>query len=468
MPHPDGTSEQSTTGHREGLPSASGSRLGGAGPVLHPVTVAEVNAVAAVDLAHAAVDFAAPLADIDAYPIKQLTGEIIELIHQGGAVKGVELDKLCTDTQQTRSKIDVHLNRELVIAMDLAIRALSVMGGRRVVFQELYSLPVSSRPSKAGLGADHIDNAAATLRLAGLAMGCADRHVAALEIPLTTGTRDDRFSERADKKRISGFTRELGHEVPATLAEHVEALLDLEDASRGVLAAKSGLIPDRVAAMNLSRFSNEQLGRYDTFRRFVFSNLVFAAPWPVGVPKRRRQGHDHLEALGHDGEVLELLAARGRHAILYRERLHSELNAGALTADEVRTRGFTRFHPQQTQVHQRFGLGQSFGVEWWYHQRQARLVRREVPQRPALAGGAVTDDWQLINLDDGLLDIACALIQRYSDSWPTGCLQRAGDDCNPGLIKVRRNSQEEGLRALLRLSNAALIAADRLTRASAT
>lgn len=458
--------ERGDHGERRAPTSRAEARAGR--PILQPVDLAGIDIAEAGELLSLALDIACPLVGgKDAYPIEQLGQRIIGLARGGIAANGLELDKLCTDTKTTRSKIDAHLGDDLLIAVDLALRFLQLIDGRRVFYEELYSMPVRSRPSKAGLGADHVVNASATLRLAGLALAAADRHVAAIEIPLTTGTRDDRTCERADAARIAGFEDDLGCELPATPAEHVKRLLVLEDESRRRLRDFAPGIPDLVRRLAHDHGADHLSELADPGRLFdfMFPDLLIAAGLPVGVPTSRRRTHASLHMPGTDEELVAAVRDAGRTAVLYRGPLHSEISAAALTPADLAARGLTRIEPRFSRFQQRLGVTDTFGVEWWYSRRQQRLVRRQVAQRPASAG-VVTEDWQLVGLEEHL-SVAAVMVERRNQGWQTGCLQRAGSDCSPGLIKVRKVAQEQGLRALLRLCNAALVAADRRAKARA-
>jgi hypothetical protein len=293
-------------------------------------------------------------------------------------------------------------------------------------------------------------------------MAAADRHVAAVEIPFTTGTRDDRTSERANHDRIAGFEDELDHDVPATPAEHVTRLLGLEDESRDQMRDGAEALADWVHELAQDERSRllAKLADPDELFDFLFPDLLIAGPLPAGVPESRSRMYGALHMPGTDEEVVAAIRDAGRAAVLYRGPLHSEVSAAGLSAADLTERGFRRFEPRFTPLQQGLGVTAPFGVEWWFSTKKQRIVRRQVEQRSPDGVGVVTEGWQLVGLEKHL-SVAAVLVERRGQRWQTGCLERAAEDSAPGLIKVRKSGQEQGLRALLRLGNGAIVAADR-------
>jgi hypothetical protein len=415
--------------------------------VLQPVDLSTVDVRDAVSLVRQAVEFAGKIVGIDAYVIAALSAEVVRSVCTGKAADGLRLDELCRNSQTGSGRVRDHFGEPLVQAVDIAVRALTVLQGRPVIYDRLFSIAVRTRRSSTAIGSDHIQGAAATLRMMGLAHSGRDRCVSTIDMTLTTDTRDDPTSPRANPERIAQLTEDLGHAPAGTVGEHTKELLARHARARRAVIT---------AAIDRPRAFDGIGMTPDAFASHAFADYVIGGGLACGPPHHRCRAHARVVHPGLEPDVVAALVQMKRKGVLSRGPLRGD----AGVARDLRSEGFEQFGPERTPLDERLALMPSYGVEWWRSIDSRRIIRREVAQSRQSAKSVRSDDWLVVGLEERP-DVAVALIQRFEQQWTQGCIDRAMEACAPGMLLARGAQQQEALRALLRLANAAIVAANR-------
>jgi hypothetical protein len=419
--------------------------------IRQPVDIGNVDLPEAQTIVCQALQVASSFVeDIDLYTIQQLARATVAAIHRREARGGLKLGKLLDDARvgggYTRDK---HFTSALTELASLAVRVTAVMDGRgsgagsagpgsatqRVRYEHFYVKWARAGRERNALATDRIKNVAPGIRFAGVALACDDRHLPALEIPFTTGTRHDYASARADPAEIARIGKQLGRKPNGPPVEHLSELLHTTQRSR--------------ARLERAVESQSDLQRLATvLSRRGFSDLVVVTRMPCGpAPKRQLEGADMYKP-GLDTSFVELLEQAGKQGVAHMG------SPSPVNGDGFEPRTFDFSTTDRALAND---------VEWdvaWHWHAQARCLRRV----QAGQGIVRTDDWRVIGLTESL-EIAVALVRRHERKWTDRCLVRSVIDTAPGLIKASSYRSDVAMRDLLRLGNAGIVGADRLTQA---
>lgn len=390
--------------------------------------------------------------DIDLYVIQQLASATVAAIHRQEARGGLKLGKLLDDAHVGGGHArDKHFTPALTELADLTVRVTAVMAKRgtgagagppalgrtiqAVRYEHLYVKWARAGRERNALATDRIKNVTPGIRYAGLALACDDRHLPALEIPFTTGTRHDYASSRADSAELERIGKELGRRPNGPPVEHLAELLDTTQRSRARL--------DRAAE---SKSDLKKLA--EVLSQHGFSDLIVVTPMPCGpAPKRRFEGAETYKP-GLDQSLIELLEQAGKRGIAH-------MGSPSPIGDD----GFELRNFEYSTTDRTLANNVEWGVKWHWHAK-SRCLRRV----QANNGVVRIDDWRIIGLAKSL-EIAVALVRRHEHEWTDCCLARNVVDTAPGLIEVSSYRSDVALRDLLRIGNAGIVEADRLAQA---
>jgi hypothetical protein len=448
----DGDSEPSEP--EDGPGSLAGAELAPPEPppIREPVELAEVDPEEAIEILRPAIRAAARIVGgVDAYTFEQLGSELVRQIQSGASATGTNITKLCKAARTARSHLPDHYGRRWEMAADIAVRLITARAKRSVVYEEIYTAPAEIRRNHNGLGSHHNEQAARAMHFAGNALGISDRHCASWGLPLTTGTRDDRSTPGADLGRISVFDRELGRRVPGSLAEHVEDVLRFQHDVRQSIHDARDSLAGALAELGLAPSDFVSRG---------FAQQLLLGPMRWGPPTSRRQLSSRTANPGLDRAVVDVLERSGRPAVAFAGDVPGDDDPRRLLA-ALDARGYRLIRWNVGSVGETLGIPPAapWGVQMLWSPNEATLLRRQA------GAGAWTKAWRLVNVAEGDMPIAVALVERSLEDWPNSCLARAMAACAPGFLKSSNIASQAAWRALMRVADAALVDADRRMRA---
>lgn len=378
---------------------------------------------------------------VDEYTTRQLVRAATAAIRSGETRDGLKLGRLLDAAYVGSGHArDRHFTPQLTVLCDLAVRATAIAAGRLVRCEHVYVKWARTGRERNSLGTDRVRGVTAGLRFAGIAPAYDDRVLPAVEIPFTTGTRHDIASERADPPEIGRLTRELGHPLNSSVADHFKELLALQQRSRACL---QGGPSDDVSLAS-------RLGKHG------FSDLVIATLMPCGPAYSRQREGAEVRAPGDDGELIRVLQVAGKRGVA---QLHSRSPYPATTPESLRGEGYEQRDSPYSEYDIFFANDVEWGVTWHWHSQRRRLVRLQADHATVRA-----DEWLVFGLEREL-HVALALARRHEQKWTGGCLTRYMHDAAPGLIEVSSYRSDVAVRDILRMANAACVQADRLGRA---
>jgi hypothetical protein len=418
-------------------------------PVRQPVSFAQVDVRDAIDIATTAIKAAAEIVgDIDPFTYTQLTAYLVEEISSGRAADGVQVTSACTATRTARGHLPELYTERWELTSQLAVRLTAVMTGRSVRFEELYVHPAEISRDHHGLGMDHHRGARQAMHFAGLALGTTDSQTTAAAIPLLIGTRDDVCAPTADLGRINDFAKARGRSLPGSWGEHAAELLMMR---RQVGAALRG----RPELGRLLQPFGLTVG--DVYRGFAATLVVRAMPF--GPPRKRTMSSAGVLVPTHEDGLMALLGRLGGRSLVFAGSPTAAATR-APTPEELARRGYRDVPWDAGQLGDSFGLGRigPWNVEYRYSHRAGTLIRLEAGE------GAWMEAWRLLGFRESDLTDALALVERSREDWPRHCLDRAYIACAPGKLKTQDLRSQNAWRSMLRVADAALVAADRLMR----
>ena len=403
-----------------------------------PVFLEEVDSRVAKDTIRDVVPFAADVVGgVDAYTYRMIAERVTDHLVEGRARTGLTLSDVARCARVGYGHLVERLGPDWQKVSDLGVRTVFARSHRHALYEEILSLPVEVRPRHNGLGTDRDGRGPKALHFVLAALAAADRHCPTFARALTTGTRDDRTSDRADCSRITEWSQKLGYLLPGSLADHVELILAQErEVLRAVAEAAAGS-PEAFGTVSPARLG------------CVFPVWLLIAQLPYGPPRSRARSSADFCHAGRDEAIVEAVVAARRYGVL---------SCGAPQDDELRALE-REFHPLQVgRLPNTYELGIT---------RLPKLRYRWSPKRRQLARevvgrGAQVELWRLVGIDDRRLLEAVSLIERHvQNTLPPDCLERWARDCGPGLLKARHPWKCGGFIDLMNLANAALVDAAR-------
>lgn len=415
-----------------------------------PVSLETISDSAARQLLADALDLAAKIERTpDAFTMSKLAGAIVNGTLAGDAAVGLRVGTVCSYARVGRGHLDEHFTVGWRDLAALGVHSVYAGSRRRVLYEEIRSLPERVGRRHHGLGSDHHPGCPRTRFLLVRSLSASDRHCPVSAIPLTTATRWDSTGElgRSEPARPAWSGEPL--EWPQTLDEHVDSLV--EDATR-LRRAYNAAAADPAAAV---------LGGADQRALLTtFSNRFVMPPLPCGTPSDARREQAEIRHPGLDPAVIAVFERRKIDAVL-------ACGIGGAVALPMPGAGFEPLRidgpngPEPVQITHlpqaaELGITSTWGVEHFHSPADRRIARRVTT--PA---GVRTEIWQLVGFNDDL-PAAVALIERQAQcSWMGQCLQRFIGDCAPGKLKAHAPRSVAGLLALMILANAAIVDADR-------
>ena len=422
--------------------------------------VRRVDVKAAVARMERAVTEAGALLDVDTRLMASAGAVVIKAIAEERAAEGLQIGsvtKYAVPPPGSRGKQVSHnglrdqFGPEWDMVCDLAVRLTVPLSPayRRVRAESLQSLPVRVRDTNNGLGTDHIAGATPSMRFLALSGIELDRAPVARSIPYTVGTRDSAASQRYDAERGAKFNAEMrasgyGAEVPATMADHVQALCE----------RRRHLI-QRLEAMRGQGRVDDNL--VDRVLRLCFSRDLVAMALPQGPADRRSTLYRTVDFFGDDIASLSVLEA---HEFRVVARCGRE--ATALAEEGFRRGDFEVVQATGSDLSVALlldGHG-GWGESWHWNNEQETLLKRvlsgRVEQFIAFRARGLNDD----------RGRAIALAKLEQEQWQRDCAERAAIDDGWGMLSVSSIASHAGMRGLLHVSEAALIATDRAVTGS--
>ena len=416
-----------------------------------PVDLSTVDVDEAVAIARQAIEAAAGVVGgVDAYILQQLVEQVVMKVHSGNAAEdGVCVKEVAGAARVGTGHLPDHYTPESEIVADRAVRLILLSGRRRVLHEEIFTIAARSRRTqKNGYGAYHVKQAPSVIHFVGNAIGASDRYNISWAEPLVTGTPDDPSAAIADAARIADAAAARGRPVPATLADHVQQVLNFQRDLRKLVVEQAGPFGEALRQVSLEP-TRAVVGR-------AFARPVVVRAMPVGPPLGRGVPSASVALPGNDATIVEVLRRSGRPAIAYAGPL-----GGGDDVSALRARGYTQMPWAVGELARPLAVPEDppFGCELLWSDAEQTLVRRIV------GAGAWAAGWKVVGFPaDGMPD-AIALVERASESWPRGCLERATRAGAPGLLQGSTLPSQNTWRALLRVADAALVEAERRERA---
>ena len=442
----------------EGAEAAAGGRAGAerSSParkeppaVRQPVSFREVESAEAVEIATTVIKAAAEVVPgVDAYIFTRLTEYVIGEIASGRAASGVRVKAACEAARIGHGHLPNHYTDAWELASALAVRLIPVITERRVHFEHIYSRPAAISREHNGLGTDHRPGAPQRMHFIGDALGTADTHMTSYAIPLLMGTRDDVNATAADGAHIQKFATERRRSLPASWGQHLDEVLGVRRELIRALRAR----PDLSGPLKPFGLTRDAIAR-------GFSRTFVVGAMPFGTPEKRTRESADLLIPARDGTLISALSHTDGRAIVSAGRPTGS-GGQTPTADELYDRGYRDVPWDVGKLGEVFGLASiaPWSVEYRYSRREQTLLRIEA------AAGAWVESWRLIHFQESELPDAIALVERSLEDWPVHCLDRAYKDCAPGKLKADDVRSQNAWRAILRVADAALVAADRRKR----
>ncbi len=418
-------------------------------PVRQPVSFEEVDGRQAVDIATKAIRAAAAIiGDIDPFPYTQLTGYLVEELASGRAADGIQVTSACAATRTSRGHLPELYTEGWELTSQLAVRLTTVLRGRTVRFEELYAHPADISRNHHGLGMDHRPGARHTMQFVGLVLGTVDSHTTATAMPLLIGTLDDVCAPNADNARIQAFADARGRSLPPSLGAHVDELWGMRREIQRKLHGR----PEVRRLLHPFGITEHDVEK-------GFPSTLVVREMPFGPPETRRRSSAGVLIPADDDSLMHTLERIGGRALVFAGRLAGGGGA-APTPQELARRGYREVPWVGSELADAFGLGSlgPWDVEFRYAYKERTLLRIEVGE------GAWMEAWRLLGFRESDLPEAMALVERAREDWPRSCLDRAYLACAPGRLKTQELRSQNAWRGMLRVADAALVAADRLMR----
>ncbi len=418
-------------------------------PVRQPVSFEQVDVRHAIDIATTAIKAAAVIVgDIDAFTYTQLTAYLIEEIASGRAADGIQVKSACSATRTSRGHLPELYTECWELTSQLAVRLTTVLRERSVRFEELYAHSAEISRDHHGLGMDHRPGARHAMQFVGFVLGTVDSHTTATAMPLLIGTLDDVCAPNADNGRIQAFADARGRSLPPSLGAHAEELLSM----RGLIYRKLHGRPELRRLLHPFGITEHDVAK-------AFPNTLVVREMPFGPPETRRRSSAGVLIPADDVSLMHTLGRLGGRALVFAGRPTGTTGA-APTAHELARRGYREVPWVGGDLADAFGLGRlgPWNVEFRYAYKEQMLLRIEVGE------GAWTEAWRLLRFRESDLPEAMALVERAREDWPRHCLDRAYIACALGKLKTQELRSQNAWRGMLRVADAALVAADRLMR----
>ena len=417
--------------------------------VRQPVSFETVDIEEAVSIAKTAIEAAAAIVGIDAFPYVQLTSQLVREIASGEAAAGVKVKTVCEHTRTGHGHRPELYTEEWEVAAELSVRLITVAARRSVHYEEIYSVPALISRDHNGLGTHHNSQATHAMHFLGLALGTADSLTTSYATPLLTGTRDDISAPGADMGRIAGFADDRGRSLPASWAGHVEELLRIRGLAINAV---------RTAGPDLPRILKPlEIPPRDIAKGF--SRMFLLRAMPFGPPTWRRRLSDDLLIPANDESVMSLFGRISERAVMFAGS-PGAADSRMPTPEELARRGYRELPWDVGGLGDLLGVARvpPWGVEYRWSPREQTLLRIQAGE------GAWVKSWRLLRFLDTQLPAAMALSERSGEDWPIECLTRAYGACAPGKLKSSELRSQNAWRGLLRVADAALVAADRRRR----
>jgi hypothetical protein len=418
--------------------------------VRQPVSFLEVDRAEAVEIATTVINAAAVIVGrgVDSYIFTRLTEHVIAEIASGGGASGVRVKVACDASRTGHSHLPEHYTDGWELTGALAVRLVPVITGRRVRFEHIYSHAAEISRDHNGLGTDHRARAPQRMHFIGDALGTVDTHTTSYAIPLLMGTRDDVNATTADGSRIQRFAAERDRSLPASWGQHLDELLMVRRELVRALRGRTDL-PGRLKPLGIDP---DEIGR-------GFSRTLVVSAMPFGPPDKRTRSSADLLIPADDATLISALTHAGGRALVFGGPLTDE-GGRTPTAEELSRRGYREVPWDAGTLGEAFGLASMapWNVEYRFSRREQTLLRIET------GAGAWMESWRMIRFQESELPDAIALIERSLEDWPTHCLDRAYIDCAPGKLKADDLRSQNAWRGILRVADAALVAADRRMR----
>ncbi|MDQ4040413.1 MAG: hypothetical protein M3141_01530 [Actinomycetota bacterium] len=405
-----------------------------------PVSVGTVDAAAAKEVLGRPLELAAQVVPgVDHGLYRVMAEAAIDCIVDGRARRGVTVAEMIAEAGISRGHLIERCGPEWSVFTGLAVRAIAAQAGRAGHYEEVLSLPVSVRARHHGLGRDRLPGGRNSLHMIVNAHACSDRFCPTSAWPVTTGTRDAPGRPRADAARIEQWTRKLGFPPPASLAEHVEGLLERETQVRTRFAAAAQAANGRFAG----DFTVGDL-------RAAFSRWLVIATLRYGPPRSRERRSQAVHLPGRDTGIVSAVRRAGRQGVLYCGPPVDEAEAAAVRDD------FDHLRVGRLPKTYELGITSLPKVRYFWSAERSLIAREVVGQ------GARTDLWRLVGIAPEDIWFALSLIERNVQSTlPPDCIERWERDCGPGLLQARHPWVCAGCLDVLNAANAAIVDADR-------
>ena len=417
--------------------------------VRQPVSFETVDVEEAVSIAKTAIEAAAAIVGIDAFPYVQLASHLVREIASGEAATGVHMKSVCEQTRTGRGHLPELYTEEWEVAGELSVRLITVAAQRSVHYEEIYSVPALISRDHNGLGTHHNTQATHAMHFLGLALGTADSLTTSYATPLLTGTRDDISAPSADMGRITAFAEDRCRSLPASWAGHVDELLRIRGLAINAV---------RTARHDLPRILRPlEIPPRDVAKGF--SRMFLLRAMPFGPPTGRRRLSDDLLIPADDESVMSLFGRISERAVMFAGRPVGA-DGRVPTPEELARRGYRELPWDVGALGDLLGVARvpPWGVEYQWSRREQTLLRVQAGE------GAWVRSWRLLRFLETELPAAMALAERSGEEWPIGCLARAYGACAPGKLKTADLRSQNAWRALLRVADTALVAADRRRR----
>jgi hypothetical protein len=409
--------------------------------VRFPVDLRHVDPDEAKSLLREPLRFAAEIIDdVDAFEFTKLTEAAIDLILTREASKGIQVNRLTSLSKTGRGRLKEHLGGSWQDFADLSIRGISAVAGRRALYEEIASLPVRVGRRHNGIGTDRQHNAGNSLHLLAATPASSDRHCPVCVRPFLTGTRDDRTSARADAARIDRWERALGHPLPGSLGETMQAALGQQQRIRLIVYNAIRKRRDAFTEVLTPRALFETFSEYLTVPRL-----------PYGPPSGPHFRYAAQALPGRDEASIDAVRRSGRLGILYAGRPHGRYESPARSpAFEPVTLGPL---PDTYDL----GITRPPLVQWSWSEERKQLARE------TLGSGSRTELWRLVgDFPEERLMAAISRIERYEQNpLPGDCLTRWERDTGPGRLQAHDPVVAWSCLDVLSVANAAIVDADR-------
>jgi hypothetical protein len=420
-------------------------RESGDEPARAPICLSDLEVEKAKLLLKGPIELAAALLpDVSGPEAQELVGATIDRVaarSRTDSDEGLSIAELAERAGIGQGRIGERFDVHLPVFANVVVRGVQAQGGHRVFYEELSSHAAKAGRRHNGVGTDKVPGGPNSLRMLAYSLGSSDRHCPVASEVLTTGTRWDRANPRYGTAFPRWAADYKGH-IPSSFAEHLQVVLESDRLARAALVQA------------LDEESGAFVGRLTPRRMLAaFSPFLVVPPISYGRPDLPYRSHREILLPGRDEATVQLVLSARRHAVLacgeptIDERLEFEDGSEGLIVGQL---------PSMYQL----DIHKDHSVEYRWSPTRHELGRYEAGR------GARLEIWRLVGYDDEeSFWRMLSLIERYSQvTWTRGCTRRWEVDCRPGMQKAHMPESCAGVRALLKMANAAIV--DALRRKS--